>query len=79
MKLIGPTRCVASEQRALGPAQHFHAVEVEQAHALARTRGDIDVVDIDADWRCWLELYSLATLTPRNEKFGWVLPYGLLT
>ena len=42
---------VLAGQRALRAAQDLHAVEVHQLEQRARQRGDVDVVDIDADAR----------------------------
>jgi hypothetical protein len=42
-----PTRCVASEQRSLRPAQHLDTLHVEQREGETGHLADIDFVDIN--------------------------------
>ena len=70
-QLDGAADGVASRQRALRAAQDFDAIEIEQIEQRAGQRGQVDVVDVQADARFQREVeIGLADAADVGDEAG---------
>src|ERR1700730_15169376 len=60
--------CIATKQRALGSPQDLHPIEVKEAHPLARTRRNVDIIDINADRRCLIGVVFIGDADAAQRK-----------